>query len=181
MQVRTFVSRYSAFILTVFTLTTGTASTVQLHAQQADEKKSGGFRRFLSTLAATALNANGDAILGQWRGAKTENDPIHGGYLNISFAFAFAADGSYQEAAYMGSRQVMFASGAYQMAGNRLVFSPQQCNFASPDLEQAVRFFPIPLDAPAQEAVSLSPLGGGRQMSLKDFASGEDWGLKPAF
>lgn len=134
------------------------------------------FRQFMQNLATFS----GGSVVGGWRGAKTENDPIHGGYLNLAFAFVFTADGQYQEAAYMGSRQVMYATGTYQQSGSVLSFNPQQCNFASEDLAQVVRFFPIPVDTPAQDSISFSPIQGGPLMSLKDSASGEDWGLKPA-
>lgn len=147
-------------------------SATPVHAQQ----KSGGFRGFLRGMAA----AIGNPVIGNWQGSKIENDPIHGGYLSLNFAFAFAADGSYQEAAFMGGRKVMTASGSYQLAGNRLVFGPQECSFVSPELGQTVKFFPIPTDSPAEDVISLSPLEGGSQMSLKDTASGDQWGLKPA-
>ncbi len=165
----TTVKQLVVFCLVLLTFLLSTPSAT---AQQSG----GGFRRFLQGLASMS----GGSVVGGSRGAKTENDPVHGGYLNLSFAFLFAADGTYREAAYMGSRQIMFASGSYQQAGNRLVFSPQVCNFATPELGQVVRFFPIPIDSAAEETINFSPLQGGAQMSLKDAASGEDWGLKPA-
>jgi hypothetical protein len=119
-------------------------------------------------------------IVGRWQGGKTENDPIHGGYLNLSFVFEFGPDGSYREAAYMGNSQVMFATGIYQAGGGVIQFLPQSCQFASQELAQAVRYFPIPTDVNTRASISFSPLAGGGQLSLQDLNSGDNWGLKPA-
>ena len=170
MQTRTFSLRIATGAAI---LAAALVSATPMHAQQ---QKSHGFGGFLRDV----LSAMGNPVLGNWQGSKIENDPIHGGYLSLNFAFAFAADGTYQEAAFMGGRKVMTASGTYQLGGNRLAFSPQECSFASPELGQTIKFFPIPTDAPAEDVVSLSPLEGGSQMSLKDTASGDQWGLKPA-
>lgn len=155
-------------------LSLGVASPVQARAQ--DDKPSN-WRKIFRGIG-TALNA-ASPVVGAWQGGKTENNPFGAGYLNLSFRFNFFADGSYQEAAYMGSSQVMFAQGKYQSFGGSIVFLPQQCVFSSPELGSIVKLFPIPTDANTQEAVSYSPLAGGGQLSLKDANSGEDWGLKP--
>lgn len=151
-----------------------------LFVKQADalspQNKTSPFHQWLNGFASVVSSS----VAGTWRGGKTENDPIHGGYINLSFTFAFGPDGSYQEEAYMGGRKVMTATGTYAQTGNRLAFRPEQCSFSSPDLGEVVKFFPIPTDSPAENTISFSPLGGGVQMSLKDSASGEDWGLKPA-
>ena len=165
------------------------ASPMGAAAQQSN--KHGAFRTFLEGLAAAAASADGGAIIGQWRGAKTENDPLHGGYLNIDFAFSFTADGRYQEAAYMGSRQVMFAQGTYELAPghtaedpsftNVLAFHPMECQFAGNDFAQIVKFFPIPNEQNAQMYVGFS--SGGSYVTLKELSMGrmgESWGMRAA-
>jgi len=152
----------------------GSLLTAHIFAVPA-QGRSDGLRQWMQTLA----NGGGVSVAGNWFGSKVENDPIHGGYITLSFRFSFSSDGTYQETAYMGNRQVMSASGAYQQSGSSLAFNPQRCEFASPELGQTVKFFPIPTDSSAQYLISFSPLEGGVQMSLKDTASGDQWGLKP--
>jgi hypothetical protein len=140
------------------------------------QSKTSRFQQWLQAFAS----AGSGSVSGNWHGTKVENDPLHGGYITINFVFAFSPEGTYQEAAFLGSRRVMVATGTYQQNGNRLAFNPDQCSFDSPDLAQVVKFFPIPTDSAAEDVIGFSPLEGGSQMSLKDTASGEDWGLKPA-
>jgi hypothetical protein len=127
---------------------------------------------------ATALGG-ASTVAGSWQGGKTENNPFNGGYLNLTFRFNFSADGSYQEAAYIGGSQVMFAQGTYQSDGSTITFAPQQCTFSNEEFRTVVKLFPIPTDSNTQDMVSYSALSGGGQLSLKDSNSGEDWELKP--
>lgn len=159
----------------IATSVTALAMLLTLAPQPAAAQQSGGWRGLLVGLG----NAfTGGSIQGSWQGGKTERDPIHGGYLNLSFGFQFSADGTYQEVALVGSMRVMTASGTYSQVGNRLTFMPTECAFTRPEYDQIVRLFPIPTDSAVSDTVSFSRLGNGVMASIKDGASGEDWGIK---
>ncbi len=143
----------------------------------------------LTSAALAAAPVNDSQLAGVWQGGKTENDPYHGGYLNLTFRFVFS-DGQYQETAYSGSTAVMEASGAYSLRPasnprdpsfkNTIDFSPEKCSFSSDDAKRIVAPFPIPMDRAAQFYISLSPLAGGGQLTLQTTGAGpsDSWGLK---
>ena len=169
----------AALFLTVLIL-----PALPARAQQTSKK---GWGVFLQNLSAAL--AGQSSIVGQWRGSKGENDPVHGGSLNLEFVFSFGGDGTYKEAAYMGSRQVMYAEGTYQVSPastrddpsftNMLTFHPGKCDFSSDALAESVKFFPIPNERDASMFIGLS--SGDTYMTLKDASlgrMGESWGLR---
>ena len=131
-----------------------------------------------------------EAIAGEWRGGKTQNDPVHGGFLNLEFRFIFAKDGTYQETASMSGQQVMVANGTYTIGGarkqgdqsvtNRLSFTPTECHFASDGVAEAVKLFPIPKERALAVYLGLGGAESGGHMTLEDMSQGSDrWSLKP--
>lgn len=129
-------------------------------------------------------------LAGTWSGGKTQNDPVHGGFLVMEFRFSFMSNGTYQETATMAGRQVMTAAGTYTVARarkqddrsmtNRLEFMPTECRFASEALEETVKLFPIPKDRVLSVYIGLGSAEGGSHMTLEDMSQGGDsWSLKP--
>ena len=72
----------------------------------------------------------------------------------------------------------MSANGSYQQNGDQLSFSPQDCQFKN-GLGDKVKLFPIPNESAVTDKISFSPWEGQSQISLKDAASNDQWGLKP--
>ena len=146
---------------------------------------------FLSVFHGTCvLDAQTDRrFSGEWRGTRSERNPVNGQTFTVNFTFDFRPDGTYQQIARIGRLTLLKLEGRYSLRPGRKPGNPSFTHIltlvperlAEEPGRDELRLLQI-ADLPNVERTEqyaafydLAPAGG---LTLQDRAGGESWVLQ---
>lgn len=149
-----------------------------------------GISTLLMGLAVGMVKGESSAGLpGQWRGTRSERNPITGQTFTVDFAFEFQGDGTYSQEARLGRLVILKLRGRYMLQGGRKAGDPTYTHILTlapgqPQVEPSrdelrlLQIAGIPnIDRCEQYLYhyNLAPAGA---LTLQDRSGGETWSLQ---
>jgi hypothetical protein len=141
---------------------------------------------FVSTIA---LNAQANRLTGEWRGTRSERNPINGQTFTVDFAFDFRSDGTYREVARLGRLTILSLEGTYSVRSGSKPGNPSFTQILSlapvrlqtepgRDELRLLQMASIPNVEKTEQYMAYYNLAPAGALTLQDRSGGESWGLQ---